>query len=149
MSKGKTMEFWQNIKKVLTRSDVASNGSHQGGILIPKNPDIISYFPALEKNERNPRRIVKFIDENNAIWKFTFIYYNSRLFNGTRNEYRLTGMTSFLRLNALNAGDELFFLKDDLGQRYIKYAHSRKPYEVSDNVIQLSNRWVVIKIKEK
>lgn len=143
------MVITQNIKKKLTRNDIGANGSHQGGILIPKDSEILSFFPSLENNARNPRKTITFIDENEISWRFNFIYYNSRSFNGTRNEFRLTGMTHFLRSNELCAGDELIFMKDEFERRHIKFRHVTKASEVSGNVIRLSSNWTVINLKEK
>ena len=85
------------ISKKLSANDVGMNGNHQAGILIPKNREILSFFPYLGENEKNPRVNLKFTDPYGKDWIFSFIYYNNKFFGGTRNEFRLTRMTTFLR----------------------------------------------------
>jgi hypothetical protein len=48
-------------------------------------------------------------DDDGAIWRFRYIYYNNRLHDpsGTRDEYRITHMTRFLRSAGASAGDTL------------------------------------------
>jgi len=41
------------IKKVLSANDSGETGGHQAGILIPKNQDILSFFPVLGNSEKN------------------------------------------------------------------------------------------------
>lgn len=95
------------ITKDLSRNDTGETGGHQAGILIPKDKSILSFFPQLDSREKNPRHFISFTDSSGQKWRFAFIYYNNRFFGGTRNEYRLTGMTSFLRSNNLKAGDRI------------------------------------------
>ncbi len=95
------------IAKQLSVNDTGSNGTHQAGILVPKNPEILGFFPSLEAYTKNPRRTLVFHDNDGKRWGFSFIYYNNSFFGGTRNEYRLTRMTAYIRTNALVAGDEV------------------------------------------
>lgn len=87
----------KSISKILSLNDTGETGGHQAGILIPKGGDILQFFPELDADEKNPRISLYFIDEANQRWKFNFIYYNNKFFGGTRNEYRLTGMTEYIR----------------------------------------------------
>ena len=84
------------IEKMLSRNDTGETGGHQAGILIPKKPEILSFFPSLNSEEKNPRLLITFHDHMGEQWSFYFIYYNNKFFGGTRNEYRLTGMTKYL-----------------------------------------------------
>jgi len=89
------------ISKLLSQNDAGQTGGHQAGILIPKSGGILDFFPVLNINEKNPRIQIVFTDETDRKWEFNFIYYNSKLFGGTRNEYRLTGMTFYIHQNNL------------------------------------------------
>lgn len=80
-----------------------------------------------------------------------YIYYNNRFFGGTRNEYRLTHMTAFLRASNAKTGDEVrFFLDENHSYRVEleRAAQARVGEEVpsyDDNVLVLSGGWKVIK----
>ena len=87
----------QTISKVLSANDTGETGGHQAGLLIPKQERILSFFPSLDASTLNPRAHLQFEDDVGALWEFAFIYYNNGLFGGTRNEYRLTRMTRFMR----------------------------------------------------
>ena len=63
------------IEKILSRNDTGETGGHQAGILIPKNPEILSFFPELNSNVKNPRLLVTFHDHIGEQWSFSFIYY--------------------------------------------------------------------------
>ena len=96
--------------KTLSANDVGKTKSHQAGLLIPKSqPELIDALGPLDFSKLNPRRIVKCIDDLGVVFKFNFIYYNNKLFGqgGTRNEFRLTGMTKYLNRCGADEGDEL------------------------------------------
>ncbi len=83
------------IVKVLSANDTGETGGHQAGILVPKDPALLSFFPKLDPTLYNPRVHLRFLDDAGTFWEFAFIYYNNALFDGTRNEYRLTRMTKY------------------------------------------------------
>jgi len=58
------------ISKVLSANDVGVTGGHQAGILIPKNPDILSFFPTLGNKDKNPRAQLRFLDQDGREWFF-------------------------------------------------------------------------------
>ena len=89
------------ITKELSRNDTGETGGHQAGMLIPRDPEILLFFPKLDPKEYNPRHRLVFRDPLGSKWTFSFIYYNNRFFGGTRNEYRLTCMTPFIRAHNL------------------------------------------------
>ncbi|SDC38144.1 Restriction endonuclease EcoRII, N-terminal [Terribacillus halophilus] len=140
----KQLENAMSISKVLSANDTGETGGHQAGMLIPKTGGVLSFFPLLEKDEKNPRASLKFIDSSNDEWKFMFIYYNNKFFNGTRNEFRLTGMTKFIRQNNLKAGDKIILSCERDGTRTIK--HERAKTEETKNVLKLGSSWKVVKI---
>lgn len=106
----------KKISKLLSNNDTGANGTHQAGILVPKDIEILSFFPLLDEKTKNPRARLAFIDELGQTWFFSFIYYNNKFFGGTRNEYRLTGMTRFMREIDAHPGDTLLFSRDELDQ---------------------------------
>ena len=94
------------ISKPLSRNDLGLTGAHQAGMVIPKG--FAHFFPKLNRNMKNPRRKIKIICGDNE-WILNFIYYNNKFFGGTRNEYRLTGMTRFFREMGLEENDRIEF----------------------------------------
>ncbi len=130
------------IAKTLSSNDTGETGTHQAGILVPKDPQILSYFPSLDFTAKNPRSEMLFRDAAGSTWKFVFVYYNNKRFGGTRNEFRLTGMTSFIRSNNLKAGDTLLFSRRSGDEtRLLEYRRVKEP---STSVIRLSGTWKVI-----
>jgi len=101
------------IEKILSANDLGFTGSHQAGMLIPKQEDLLSFFPTLDPTESNPRVTLHFTDSDNVCWKFNYIYYNNKFRGGTRNEYRLTSMTAYLRSCNLKPGDAIVLQKED------------------------------------
>ena len=86
------------------------------GILIPKKPKILGFFPKLNEKVKNPRVRIPFVDHEKCIWYFAFVYYNGLLFGGTRNEFRLTGMTGYLNQHSVKSGDTLVFKRTSAGE---------------------------------
>jgi hypothetical protein len=131
-----------SIQKTLTANDTGETGGHQAGICIPKDEKILSFFPKLNPNIKNPRCIIDVIDESDKEWVFHFIYYNSRFFGGTRNEYRLTGMTPYIKDYSLRAGDivELQWLD----KHTVRIKVIKKTKTTFDKKLKLSSFWKVI-----
>lgn len=115
------------ITKTLSLNDSGETGGHQAGILVPRRADIVRFFPDLGNEEKNPRVALFFGDSSGRIWKFNFIYYNNKFFDpeGTRNEYRLTGMTAYIRENNLKAGDDIVLTRDEDDNYVIQYKRSK------------------------
>ena len=140
------MERTNAIKKRLSKNDTGETGGHQAGMLIPKNSEILSFFPDLNNTEKNPRVLLNFKDNFEKRWSFSFIYYNNKFFGGTRNEYRLTGMTKFFRANKLSEGDEVILERNINGFYNVRFQKLNDLNLVSDNKLILNNKWVSIKI---
>lgn len=117
------------ITKVLSMNDTGETGGHQAGILVPKGNDVLQFFPDLGCDEKNPRVTLFFTDQAGKQWKFNFIYYNNKFFDqhGTRNEYRLTGMTAYFRENGLKAGDTITLIHGDDDADTITYKRYVEP----------------------
>lgn len=134
------------VSKKLSANDIGITGSNQAGILVPKDGQILSFFPHLETTIKNPRlKIVVREAKTKTRWDFNFIYYNNRLFGGTRNEYRLTCMTKYLRAVGAKVGDDLVFSKDENGSFYIDCARASGSSDLNeDGVLILGSGWKVI-----
>lgn len=138
------------ISKKLSANDIGTTGSHQAGIHIPKIADLLSFFPALDPKEHNPRaKITVYEMDSDHKWTFNFIYYNNRLRGGTRNEYRLSAMTKYLRYMVANIGDDIIFYKDNTNKIFVELKRQNESFEYdSDNnaiLIRLNREWSIIK----
>ena len=132
------------ITKDLSRNDTGETGGHQAGMLIPRDPEILSFFPRLDPKEYNPRHQLVFRDPLGSKWTFSFIYYNNKFFGGTRNEYRLTCMTPFMRAHNLRAGDKLTLSRDEENRFHISYG--RKNDSGNDDQLKLGTSWRIVKV---
>jgi hypothetical protein len=135
----------RSIAKVLSKNDTGETGGHQAGILVPKEEAILSFFPKLDPSQYNPRCHLRFLDSSGTFWEFAFIYYNGKLFDGTRNEYRLTRMTKYIRQAGLVVGDEVVLSHD--GDRYlISHRRQRQTALEESGVLKLGSGWRIVKI---
>ena len=139
----------QTITKVLSANDSGETGAHQAGILVPRDERILSFFPSLDASRPNPRVHLRFTDPSGQTWDFAFIYYNNRFFGGTRNEYRLTRMTKFIRESGLVTGDEVVMNRNTNGNYSISYRRANEPTisrsEAGRVLLKLGSGWRVIK----
>ena len=131
------------ISKVLSRNDTGETSGHQAGILVPKDLRILSFFPPLDSSTKNPRARMSVRDPQGRLWGFTFIYYNNKYFGGTRNEYRLTWMTTFMKQYNLQAGDKLTLLRDNDGTYGIDWLREGMP---ETGILRLGGSWKVVRI---
>jgi hypothetical protein len=145
------------ISKELSANDTGETGGHQAGICVPKNSDILKFFPDLGNSILNPRASMVFYDDWGQPWRFNFIYYNNKFHTpkGTRNEYRLTGLTRFFRENGLRSGDEIILIHGEDGEDHIRFKKdglSSSTSVVNENGIvktkmMLNENWRVIAVK--
>jgi hypothetical protein len=137
----------RSVAKTLSANDTGTTGGHQAGILVPKSSELLSFFPRLSMLEKNPRSQLLVRESiSKARWSFTFIYYNNKFFGGTRNEYRLTGMTRYLRSVAAAEGDELMFTKDGDGSIYIELRRSTGIAADISGKLVLTGGWIYIDV---
>lgn len=111
----------EKFRKRLSANDVGKTGGHQGGVLIPKGEkELLAMLPALDQDIKNPDAWIECIDETGHTMKFRFVYYNNRLHDpgGTRNEYRITHMTSWFRDVGAREGDEFEISRASFGNQY-------------------------------
>ena len=142
------------LSKVLSRNDTGETNSHQSGISIPKviaNEDI---FPHLGTETLNPRITVTFVDEEDKIWSFQYIYYNDVFFGKEKkkahNEFRLTCVKDYIARNSIHSGDTIWFGITDDGIRKIGFIKkiNENNYETDENgniVLTLKGGWHYIK----
>ena len=115
-----------SYEKVLSANDTGVTGGHMGGILIPRTESgLIELFPRLDPQEYNPSVFINVFDVNGNTHKLRFVYYNNKLHKkGTRNEYRLTYLTQYLRNWNAKAGDRFRITKTEdkhLEMRIVKH----------------------------
>lgn len=106
----------QAFRKTLSANDTGQTKSHQAGILIPKgDQEFRNFLGHLDPGIKNPRHTIICLEETGEKLELQYIYYNNRLHDerGTRNEYRLTCLTAYLRRNGARAGDEIEISKED------------------------------------
>ncbi|MBD3666188.1 EcoRII N-terminal effector-binding domain-containing protein [Sulfitobacter aestuariivivens] len=111
----------QTFRKTLSANDVGSTGGHQAGILIPKGEkELLGILPNLDPGTKNPDAWLDCIDDEGHEFRFRFVYYNNKFHDdgGTRNEYRVTHMTSWFRDVGAREGDEFEISKDESEARY-------------------------------
>lgn len=99
----------QSFAKTLTANDVGLSGN-QAGVHIPKSQtDLMLMLPPLDTAIKNPDAWLECVDDAGRLWKLRYVYYNNSLHdpNGTRDEYRITHMTKFFRVNTAAPGDQL------------------------------------------
>lgn len=96
----------KSVQKTLSDNDVGATNSHQAGFLIPKEFIKHGLFEELPNETLNPRLRLKLIDikDRSEIY-CSYIFYNNKNFGGTRLEYRLTGLTRWIKNHGLRSGD--------------------------------------------
>lgn len=105
-------------EKILSKNDLGITGSHQAGFLIPKDLAKSGFFPFLNPMEKNPRIKIPFMFEDKKYF-FSYIHYNTKpLGLGTRDEFRITGLSKFYRESNCLEGDILRFEIDTFSQSY-------------------------------
>jgi hypothetical protein len=119
-----------SFEKILSASDIGRTGGHMGGVLIPRTElGLIALFPTLSPLQYNPSIFLNFKAPNNLVYKVRFIYYNNKIHGkGTRNEYRLTCLTVFLRNSNADIGDGFRISRDENGTFYMEVKkHQEEP----------------------
>jgi hypothetical protein len=135
------------ISKKLSANDVGTTGGHQAGILVPKSGKILEFFPSLDARFKNPRMTLVVRETNDGSrWEFNFIYYNNSFFGGTRNEYRLTCMTQYLRAIDARVGDDLVFSRNENGSIFVECVRAAgNQATVNDQgILVLGGGWKII-----
>jgi hypothetical protein len=139
------------VEKVLSANDTGETASHQAGLVIPKKIAALEFFPKLDPSTKNPRCVIDLRDAAGEEWTFNYIYYNNGLFDGTRNEYRLTCMTEFIRRYDLKEGDTVMFKRPTDRFYGIDYRRKDQPLTTLPDgrkVLKLSGNWTVLNTDE-
>ncbi|MGO4604630.1 EcoRII N-terminal effector-binding domain-containing protein [Terrabacter sp. 2YAF2] len=137
------MDRSRRVSKVLSANDLGLTGTHQAGIAIPKDPEILAFFPSLDGSEYNPDcEMAVSTPDTSMHWSLRFVYYNSKTHGmGTRNEYRLTGTTKMLRDMAPRVGDSISFMRNDFGDIEISIQASESELDTSATTKTLKGGW--------
>lgn len=131
------------LVKTLSSNDVGSTGGHQSGVVIPIKIATGEFFPELDAGVINPRvQLDALVEVTGKNFRMNFIYYNGKLHGtSTRNEFRLTGISTFLKDFAAQEGDRLVITKaGDLRYR-LKVEPSSALYTEGEIVVTLSKDW--------
>jgi hypothetical protein len=152
----KIEEFVAAFEKELSPNDLGVTASHQAGLLIPWKIARLSYFPKLEEEILNPRRVIRFeaLNDSSKV-DCNFIFYNNKLLGtGTRREYRMTGIRKALKSAQAQVGDSLVFGKlKDSGEYAFKVEKrvvimdslsSLSTINLGSEAIKLEGGWKVI-----
>lgn len=87
-----------------------------------------------------------FVDDGGTFWEFAYIYYNNALFDGTRNEYRLTRMTKYIRQANLIVGDEIILTRDDDNRYRVTHKRKNQTGQNTKGVLKLGTGWRIVEI---
>lgn len=107
--------------KTLSANDVGTTGGHMGGILVPKgNGELLAFLPQLDPSVLNPSAWIDCETPDGDTLRLRFVYYNNGMHaqNGTRNEYRITYLTKFLRDANAKEGDTFEIARDEDAENY-------------------------------
>jgi hypothetical protein len=138
------------LVKVLSSNDVGSTGGHQSGVVIPKSVTSGDFFPALDPLMINPRETLKAVlEESGRTINLNFIYYNGRLHGtSTRNEYRLTGISPFLKDVGAQEGDRLVFTRVGPKQFLLRLEFGGSLAAEGKIVVTLSKDWTMRRLQD-
>jgi hypothetical protein len=146
--------IWR-FAKVLSSNDLGLTGSHQAGVLLPRRSPIHKFLPQLDESMPNPSSNLELWSPQQELSVLTrYVYYNSKpLGTGTRNEYRLTRLTSLFRELDPRPGNCLVFLfKAASVGRQARELASQKPHfpqvliEPSDSAEPSDDQWTIEEI---
>ena len=131
-----------SYEKLLSANDTGGNGTHQAGILIPKSETgLLELFPKLDPTTYNPSAYITVKGPDGAQHQLRFIYYNNKLHGkGTRNEYRLTCLTDFLRRHRSKPGDFFRITRDELGCLSMEIIHATHIENIKPQDLPISIR---------
>lgn len=139
----------ETLVKTLTANDIGTTGAHQAGMHVPLDPATLQFFPKLDASLLNPREVMNFVDaDRGTSIPLNFIHYNGKLLGlSSRNEYRLTGMTRFLKDRNARIGDRIELSRAITGELTIAHRRETQSAAVSvdSDIIVLSGTWKTIR----
>jgi Restriction endonuclease EcoRII, N-terminal len=141
---GSTIQM--KVRKKLSPNDVGMTRTHQAGLLIPKNPDILGVFPRLDLSKVNPDCVISLhVPSLEGWWPARFVFYNTKDHGiGTRSEYRLTRITSLLAEFQAKPGDSLTFAKSQDGHIEVEFDPDEVQAVPDGKEQRLKNGWTMI-----
>lgn len=126
----------KTFAKTLSANDVGETDAHMGGILVPKGDgELLAFLPPLDPGVLNPSAWIDCITPDGQLLRLRFVYYNNKLHapKGTRNEYRITWLTKFLREAGAKSGDTFQISREDEDRPYrIEVVPARIALEVEE-----------------
>ena len=117
--------------------------SHQAGIHVPKG--LAYFFPTLDESSLNPRSNMLLESEYGITGMCTYIHYNNKVVrDGTRDEYRITRIRSFLAQCGARTGDTIELSRLAGNQYHMRIVPPETP--LSDTVVlDLSRGWKTVR----
>ena len=132
------------VQKTLSPNDTGDTRSHQAGILVPKV--LVHFFPALNESASNPRANVKLQSEKGVIGTCTYIHYNNKVVSdGTRDEYRITRIRSFLIECGARTGDTIEFKRVGDSHYFVTIVKSDTHPVSNTVVVDLASGWKTVR----
>ena len=133
------------VQKTLSPNDTGGTRSHQAGIHVPKA--LVHFFPALNESALNPRAKVRLQNEQGVTGTCTYIHYNNRVVSdGTRDEYRITRIRSFLTECGARTGDTVEFARVADNEYIVKVVESGTKSTPPDTiVVNLARGWKTVR----
>lgn len=118
--------------------------SHQAGIHVPKA--LVHFFPPLDESTLNPRTTIRMQNEQGVIGTCTYIHYNNKVVSeGTRDEYRITRIRSFLTECGARTGDTLELTPAGDGQYLVRIVASETKPMSTTVVVDLAGGWKTVR----
>lgn len=132
-----------SIIKKLSANDLGLTGGHQSGIVIPKQGEILETLPYLDVETINPFVVIRGYDPVfDKDYNLRYIYYNGKLHGtSTRNEYRITGISAFLKNHAARVEDNLVIQKRRTNFYTLKIETNERESLVINRTITIIRNW--------
>lgn len=136
----------KSFAKTLSANDVGETGTHQAGICVPKkNQELLSFFPNLDLKIKNPDCLIPCVDESGESWKLRFVYYNGKALGiNTRDEYRITRLSSFFSRYNVLAGELLIFTKIE-SEKKLLLTIKKNQFPTDDKCLKYDNKLVKLR----
>lgn len=132
------------VQKTLSPNDMGDTRSHQAGIHVPKA--LAHFFPTLDESVLNPRAIVRLRSERGLSGTCTYIHYNNGVVSdGTRDEYRITRIRSFLAECGARTGDTIELSRAGSNEYVVKVVASEPEGRPDAFVVDLARGWKTVR----
>ena len=132
------------VQKTLSPNDMGDTRSHQAGIHVPKA--LAHFFPALDESALNPRAVLTLRSEQGFSGTCSYIHYNNRVVrDGTRDEYRITRIRSFLAACGARTGDTIEFSRAGTNEYLVEIVASEPEAGSDAVVVDLARGWRTVR----